>query len=88
MAKSAQARFNEYLDECRSTQTSLTQLVDSSRERFGDYGYAVGFLQSFLAETIAELPKARREDFRNRLIRQALVNLKEIEQKKVDKQTA
>lgn len=71
MAKSAQAKFNEYMDECRETSYSINELVDRSKEATDSYAYAAGFLGSVLQEAIAELPKARRADFRNRLLRQA-----------------
>ena len=70
MAKSAQQRFNEYLDECRETTDAVNGLVNSSYEDHGNYAYA-GFLGSMLQEAIAELPRARREDYRRRLLRQA-----------------
>jgi hypothetical protein len=71
MPKSAQQKFNEYLEESRETSYSVNELVSTSNEATGGYAYATGFLSSVLQEAIAELPKARRADFRNRLLRQA-----------------
>jgi hypothetical protein len=71
MTKSAQSKFNEYLDECRETSQSINDMVDSSYKLFGSYAYATGYLQSLLAEVIDQLPKAKREGLRNRLRRQA-----------------
>ena len=84
MAKSAQQRFNEYLDECRETSNAVRSLVDRSYDVNSNYAYAAGFLSTMLQEAIAELPKARREDFRRRLLRQA----EKFQQEMVDKQVA
>ena len=79
MPKTAQQRFNEYLDECRETSDAVRELTDRSHEAHGNYAYAAGFLGSVLQEAIAELPKQRRADFRNRLYRQALKFKKEVD---------
>jgi hypothetical protein len=71
MAKSAQSKFNEYLDECRETSQSINDMVQSSYELYGNYAYSAGYLQSMLAEVIDQLPKAKREGLRNQLRRQA-----------------
>lgn len=84
MAKSAQARFNEYLDECRETSNAVNELTNRSFDVNGNYAYAAGFLSSVLQEAIAELPRARREDYRRRLLRQA----EKFQQEMVDKQSA
>lgn len=83
MAKSAQQRFSEYIDECRETSDAVNELTNRSNEANGNYAYAAGFLGAMLQDAIAELPKARRADFRNRLYRQALTF-----KNSVDKQTA
>jgi hypothetical protein len=71
MAKSAQVKFNEYLDESRETSYAIREMIDRSFDLNGNYAYAAGYLQSLLSEVIAELPKARRADLRNQLLRQA-----------------
>lgn len=72
MPKSAQQKFNEYLDECRETRDAINELERTSRENHdGSYAYACGVYSTILAEAIAELPKARRADFRNRMYRMA-----------------
>jgi hypothetical protein len=71
MPKTAQQKFNEYLDECRETTDSINEFVNASNENYGGYAYAAGSLTMILAEAIGELPKARRADFRNRLYAQA-----------------
>lgn len=84
MAKSAQAKFNEYLDECRATSNAVNELTNRSYDVNGNYAYAAGFLGSTLQDAIAELPKQRREDYRRRLLRQA----EKFQQEMVDKQVA
>jgi hypothetical protein len=71
MAKSAQQRFNEYLDECRSTTDAVSEFTNATNEYFNGYAFAAGFLGMQLADAIALLPKAKREEFRDRLIRKA-----------------
>ncbi len=72
MAKSAQEKFNEYLDECRETRDAINELEQTARENNdGSYAYACGVYSTLLAEAIGELPKARRADFRSRMLRMA-----------------
>jgi len=79
MPKSAQQKFNEYLDECRLTRDAINELEKASRENHdGSYAYACGVYSVLLAEAIAELPKARREDFRRRMLRQAQTQKNEL----------
>lgn len=72
MAKSAQQKFNEYLDECRETRDAINELERTSRENHdGSYAYACGVYSTLLAEVISELPKARRADYRSQMLRMA-----------------
>jgi hypothetical protein len=68
MPKSAQQKFNEYLEECRETQDAINELENASRENYGNYAYACGIFGALLNRTITELPKARREAFRQELL--------------------
>jgi hypothetical protein len=67
MAKSAQEKFNEYLDECRETSDAAREFVDRAYDNYKSYGYACGALQSMICDLIGELPKARRAELRNQL---------------------
>jgi hypothetical protein len=67
MAKSAQEKFNEFLDECRETSQAVSAMVSESYENYNNYAYACGVLESMLKDAIAELPKARRAEFRAQL---------------------
>jgi hypothetical protein len=67
MRKTAQQKFNEYLDECRETQDAINEVERTSRENYKDYAFACGVFSSLLSRTISELPKARRAEFRNEL---------------------
>jgi hypothetical protein len=79
MPKSAQQKFNEYLDECRETRDAINELEKSARENNdGSYAYACGVYSTLLAEAIGELPKARRADFRGRMLRMAQTQKNEL----------
>jgi hypothetical protein len=71
MAKSAQQKFNEYLDECRETQQSVNAFTDASHKLHGDYAYAAGYFGSLVADLVSQLPKAKRAEYRAQLFRQA-----------------
>ena len=64
MAKSAQQRFNEYLDEARSTRESIKEFQDAAYENYQSHSYAAGFLESKLVDVIMALPRAQREELR------------------------
>ena len=72
MAKSAQQRFNEYLDECQETRDAINELERAARENHeGSYAYACGVYSVLLADVISELPKKRRAEIREQLYRTA-----------------
>ncbi len=72
MAKSAQDKFNEYLAECRETRDAINELEKASRENHaGSYAYSCGVFSMLLGDVIAELPKARRAEIRDQLLRTA-----------------
>jgi hypothetical protein len=71
MAKSAQQKWNEYLDESRETADAVREMVDCSYDLYKSYGHAAGYLQSLVNDLIRELPKARRAELRNQLYGQA-----------------
>ncbi len=83
MAKSAQQRFNEYLDEARSTRESIKEFQDAAYESYRSHSYAAGFLESKLVDVIMALPRAQREELRA-VFRQQAAKL----QKEVDKAAA
>lgn len=71
MAKSAQQKFNEYLDECRETQQAVNSMCDASHKLYGDYAYAAGYFGSMIADLVAQLPKAKRAEVRAQLLKTA-----------------
>lgn len=72
MPKSAQQKFNEYLDECRETRDAINEVEKTSRENHdGSYAYSCGVFSMMLGDVISELPKARRAELRDRLYRLA-----------------
>jgi hypothetical protein len=69
--KSAQQKFNEYLEDCRKTSDAIGELTNSTNEYYNGYAFAAGYLGMQLGDAIALLPKAKREEFRDRLARKA-----------------
>jgi len=70
--KSAQQKFNEYLEESRETRDAINQLESASRDHYeGSYAYACGYFATLLGDIIAELPRARRQQLREQLNKEA-----------------
>ena len=67
MAKSAAVKIEEFLNECRGTRALLKEFVDVSRAKSGDYSYATGYLESLVVDILMELPRAKRQAFREQL---------------------
>ena len=65
--KSAQQKFNEYINESQSTMATINEVTESTLERYGSYSFAAGALGMILADAIGHLPKAKRAEFRSRL---------------------
>ena len=65
--KSAQQKFNEYLEESQTTMAAINEVTESTLERYGSYSFAAGCLGMILADAIGYLPKAKRAEFRARL---------------------
>lgn len=63
MSKSAQQRFNEYLDESNRIANTIRQFNNRSYEKRNTYAYAVGTLTTIAQDAIALLPKAKRQQF-------------------------
>ncbi len=72
MPKSAQQKFAEYLDESRETRDAINEVEKASRENHdGSYAYACGVFSMMLGDVIAQLPKAKRVELREQLLRTA-----------------
>lgn len=67
--KSAQEKFNEYLDECRETNEAVNQFVNSSFENYKSYAYAAGSLATIVNDLIRDLPRAKRAAMREQFKR-------------------
>jgi len=79
MAKSAQSKFDEYLNECRETNDAVNEFVKASYENYNrTYSYTSGYLESMLKEVITELPKARRAEIRKRFLDMAQTQKNEL----------
>ncbi len=65
------ANFEKYLAEFRETQQAVNSLSDNSYKLYSDYGYAAGYFGSMVADLIAQLPKAKRAEYREQMLRKA-----------------
>lgn len=64
----SEAKLNEFFRESNETNAAVKTFVDRSFEEHGSFSRAAGVLEALLANAIMELPKARREYYRNRLL--------------------
>jgi len=65
--KSAQQKFNEYINESQSTMAAINEVTESTNQRYQGYAFAAGCLGMILADAIGNLPKAKRAEFRAQL---------------------
>jgi uncharacterized protein YggL (DUF469 family) len=73
MAKTAQQRFNEYLDEREATRQVVGAFERAVHEKYDGSGYAyiAGYFMMQMLDAVSELPKARRQEFRALFQREA-----------------
>jgi len=73
MPKSAQQKFNEYLDECQETRQALGAFEKAVQEKYNNQGYAyiAGYLMIQFQDAVSELPKAHRAYIRELFLREA-----------------
>ena len=73
MPKSAQQKFNEYLDECRETRQALAAFEVAVQEKYDNHGYAyiAGYLMTQFQDAVSRLPKAKRAEVRECFLREA-----------------
>lgn len=71
--KSAQSKFNAYLDECRETREAMGAFEKAVQEKYDNHGYAyiAGYMMTQLQDAITHLPKAKRAEFRENFLREA-----------------
>ena len=71
--KSAQQKFNEYLDECAETREALGAFERAVHDKYDGSGYAyiAGYMMTQLQDAITHLPKAKRAEFRETFRRAA-----------------
>ena len=67
MRKTAQQRLNEFFNESDKTRHVIRQFNEASYRKNQSYAYAAGYLESFAAELIMQLPKAKRDEYRAQL---------------------
>jgi hypothetical protein len=73
MPKSAQQKWAEYLEECAETGNALTAFERAVQEKYDNQGYAyiAGYFMMQFREVVMELPRKRREEIRERFLREA-----------------
>lgn len=71
--KSAQSRINAFLDESDETRAVIKRFSDKTFKEKGSFSFAAGYFESVLADVIMQLPKAKREHYRNRFVRDSNV---------------
>jgi uncharacterized iron-regulated protein len=71
MARSAAEKLQDFMNECHGTRAVIKEFTDVSRAKYGDFGYAAGYLESLMVDILMELPKKRREEFRAQLSNKA-----------------
>jgi hypothetical protein len=71
--KSAQQKFDEYLNECRETRQALGAFEKAVHEKYDGSGYAyiAGYMMTQLQDAITHLPRAKRAEFRETILRAA-----------------
>lgn len=67
----ARQTFDQYLAEFRQTQQAVNSMTDASYKNYGDFAYAAGYFGSMIADLVAQLPKAKRAEVREQLLRKA-----------------
>lgn len=72
MAKTAQQKFNEYLDEREATRQSVNQFEKAVHDKYDGSGYAyiAGYFMMQMLEAVSQLPRAQRQEFRDRFDRE------------------
>lgn len=69
----AKQTFDQYLEEFRETQQAVNALTEASYEAHDNsYAYVAGYYGSMVADLIAQLPRAKRAEYREQLNRKAL----------------
>jgi len=73
MTKSAQQKFNEYLEDCQKTTDATNAFEKAVQAKYDGHGYAyvAGYMMMQFREVVSELPKKRREEIRELFLREA-----------------
>jgi len=71
MSKTAQQKLNEYFDEMDAIRARVDRLSTTSYEKHKSFSYAAGFLGEMLVDAVSNLPKAKRDEFKQKLAKRA-----------------
>lgn len=64
---SAQEKFAKYCNERRECRESVSAFTSAARKKFGDFGYAAGYLETLVADLMMEVPAKRRKEIMDQL---------------------
>lgn len=67
--KSAPKKLQEMWSESELTSKIIRDFSERNAAKYGSHSYAEGFLSGMVGDLIMELPKAKREQYRARLLR-------------------
>lgn len=70
--------FEKMLVETKLSNQAVDALNDASLGAYGSHAYAAGYLGSLLVRAMNEMPKARRAEFREQMLQQAVELNKQI----------
>jgi hypothetical protein len=65
--------FAVYLEECQKTSDALNAFERAVQAKYDNHGYpyVAGYMMMQFREVVAELPRKRREEIRERFLREA-----------------
>jgi hypothetical protein len=65
--------FAVYLEECQKTSDALNAFERAVQAKYDNHGYPyiAGYMMMQFREVVAELPRKRREEIRERFLREA-----------------
>lgn len=65
--------FNQYLEECSQMSEACSQFEKAVQDKYDGHGYpyVAGYMMMQFREAVMELPRARREQFKAQLVKEA-----------------
>ena len=65
--------FSQYLEECSQMSEACSQFEKAVQDKYDGHGYpyVAGYMMMQFREAVMELPRARREQFKAQLVKEA-----------------